>query len=181
MKKKLKDLSDNKLALKLQEDYDPMVFNVLLDRYQNRIVQQCRLLVKNPDTAEDLTQEILIKIFMKIKSFKADSQFSTWVYSITHNTCIDFIRKRKSLYLQLTSELAEAFEEEQEEHLDFTFAKFDEMLENMEPDTRTVLILKYKQNLSVKEIQDQLNISESAVKMRLLRARDKMRRYLLKE
>jgi RNA polymerase sigma factor (sigma-70 family) len=180
MYKNFKNLSDNELALKLQDTYDPVIFNELLGRYMNKILKQCRLLVKNSDTAEDLTQEILIKIFMKINSFKANSQFSTWVYTITHHTCIDFIRKNKrNLYQQLTAELAEAIEEEQntDEPLDFSFEKFNKMLEEMEPETKTILILKYQQNLSIKEMQDQLKIGESAIKMRLLRARERMRKY----
>lgn len=182
MYKNFKNIPDNNLALKLKGSYDPLIFNELFGRYRNKILKQCRLLVKNSDTAEDLTQEILIKIFMKINSFKADSQFSTWVYTVTHHTCIDFMRKNKNnLYQKLTAELAEAIEEEQngDEHLDFSFEKFDKMLEEMEPETKTILLLKYKQNLSIKEIQGQLNIGESAIKMRLLRAREKMRRYLL--
>lgn len=182
MYKNFKNLSDNEIALKLQGNYDPVLFNELFGRFHKKILRQCQLLVKHSDTAEDLTQEILIKIFMKINSFKADSQFSTWVYSITHHTCIDFIRKnKKNLYQQLTAELSEALEEEQsaDEPLDFSFEKFDKMLEGMEPEVKTIIILKYKQNLSIKEMQEHLNIRESAIKMRLLRAREKMRKYLL--
>lgn len=180
MYRNFKNLSDNELALELQGNYDPLLFNELFGRYKNKILQQCRLLVQNTDTAEDLTQEILIKIFMKINSFKAESHFSTWVYSIAHHTCIDYIRKNKrNLYQLLSEEIAEAFEDEQEsdELLDFSFEKFDKMLEEMEPEARTVIILKYKQNLSIKEMQDHLKIGESAIKMRLLRAREKMRKY----
>lgn len=184
MYRNFKNLSDNELALKLQGNYDPLLFNELFGRYKNKIFLQCRLLVQNTDTAEDLTQEIFIKIFMKINSFKAESHFSTWVYSITHHTCIDYIRKnKKNLYEQLTAELAEAIEEDQNEDdtIEFSFEKFDKMLKEMEPETRTIIILKYKQNLSIKEMQDHLKIGESAIKMRLLRAREKMRKYLNEE
>lgn len=185
MDKKYKNFSDNELAVKLQQTYDPLIFNELLRRYNNKILKQCQILVKKSDVAEDLTQEILIKLFMKINSFKSESQFSTWVFSITHHTCIDFLRKnRKILYQQLTSEIAEAFEEEigdsGNDVIDFTIEKFDKMLEDMEPETKIILILKYKQNLSIKEMQEQLKIGESAIKMRLMRARDKMKKYLMK-
>ena len=184
MEKLFNKYTDNDLALLLRDNYDPAVFNELLRRYNNRIKKQCQLLVKNEDTAEDLTQEILIKLFMKIKSFKAESEFSTWVFSITHHTCIDFLRKNKKvLYQKFTSELAESLGEEViengEEIVDFSLEKFEMLLNDLDEETRSILILKYKQNLSLRDIQEQMKLGESAIKMRLKRAREKMRKLLI--
>ncbi|MGK7392020.1 MAG: RNA polymerase sigma factor [Candidatus Cyclobacteriaceae bacterium M2_1C_046] len=186
MEKKYKYFSDNELAVLLKDNYDPAVFNELVNRYNSKIKKQCQLLVKNEDNAEDLAQEILIKLFMKIKSFKAESEFSTWIFSITHHTCIDFLRKNKKvLYQKFTEELAESLGEDisenGEELLDFSVEKFEKLLDELDPETRSILILKYKQNLPIKDIQEQMNLGESAIKMRLKRAREKMKKLLVRK
>lgn len=186
MEKKYKKFSDNELAALLKDNYEPAVFNELVDRYSNKIKKQCQILVKNEDNAEDLSQEILIKLFMKVKSFKAESEFSTWIFSITHHTCIDFLRKNKKvLYQKFTEELAESLgediTEDGEELMDFSFEKFETLLNELDTETRSILILKYKQNLSLKEIQEQMKLGESAIKMRLKRAREKMKKLLVRK
>lgn len=186
MEKSYKKYSDNLLAQLFLENYDPAAFNELVNRYQQKIRKQCKLIVKKEDVTEDLTQEIFIKIFMKIRSFKAESEFSTWIYSITHHTCIDYLRKnRKVLYQKFTIELAESLGEDisenNEDLAEFSLEKFEELLNTFDPETRSILILKYKQNLSLKEIQEQMKLGESAIKMRLKRAREKMKKLLVKK
>lgn len=184
MERKFLKYRDEEIAAILKDHYDPTAFNELHHRYESCIKKQSMMLVKDAKAAEDLVQEIFIKVFVKIGSFKADALFSTWIYSIAHNTCIDFLRKNKRIhYEKLTQELAERFEDEvledDKERLDFTVEDFDKMLEDMEPETRIIMILKYKQQLSIQAIMEQLHISESAVKMRLSRARQKIRKHLI--
>ena len=137
--------------------------------------------VKNHDTAEDLCQDILIKIYLKINTFKSGSRFTTWLFSIIHNHCMDYLKKnRKGLHQEITKELSD----EVGELLEFDETVSDEiseellsgLLDQITPEGKLILLLKYKEKKSIKDIQIALNISESTVKMRLKRAKDKINR-----
>lgn len=75
-------------------------FNLLYDRYTNKVYSKCISMLKESELAEDATQEIFVKVLLSISKFSGKSKFSTWLYSVTYNYCIDIIRKgkRRSLY-----------------------------------------------------------------------------------
>ena len=72
-------------------------FELLVTEYQQRIYNFALRMVQNPEDAADLTQEIFILVLRKLRTFRGDSKFSTWLYSIACNTCRDFLRRRKLL------------------------------------------------------------------------------------
>ena len=72
-------------------------FELLVTEYQRRIYNFALRMVQNPEDAADLTQEIFILVLRKLRTFRGDSKFSTWLYSIACNTCRDFLRRRKLL------------------------------------------------------------------------------------
>lgn len=173
-----KKLSDDELVALLQED-NMRYFSVLADRYEPVIIKKCKTYVKDEDTAEDLSQEVLIKIFMKIKSFKKEANFSTWLYAIIHNTCIDYLRKNKKntrqvLTDKMVDELPELIDEVDELPIELSEAILDKLLDEIGPEEKLLLLLKYKEKHSIKDIQASLQLSESAIKMRLKRAKEKV-------
>ena len=71
-------------------------YSELLDQYQQKVFGTCISFVPNKEDAEDIAQEVFLEVFKSIKKFKGDSKLSTWIYKITTNKCLEFIRKRNT-------------------------------------------------------------------------------------
>ena len=185
-----KNFTDEQLMIMLKEVYHPRYFSMLVQRHENYILKKCRSYVKDVDEAEDLCQEILIKLFTKIQSFKGEAKFSTWLFAIIHNTCVDHLRKNKRnvrevITGKMADELAEMIEGVDEVPEDLSMMILEELLEDLSQEDKMILLLKYKEKHSLKDIQSTLGLSESAVKMRLARAKGKVNKlyetFLLKK
>lgn len=175
---KKNNLQDEELITLIQQG-NLHYFSILSTRYEGYITKKCKTYVKNSDTAEDLCQEILIKIFLKINDFQKKANFSTWLYSIIHNTCIDYLRKNKKnsqqvLTEKMVDEVADLIEDVDEVPQEVSLQILDQLLDTISPEEKLLLLLKYKEKHSIKDIQTSLNLSESAVKMRLKRAKEKI-------
>lgn len=180
-----KNISDEELVLLLQDDSQLRYFSLLTQRHEKYILRKCKSYVKDDDVAGDLCQEVLIKLFLKIKTFRGEARFSTWLFSIIHNTCMDHLRKnRKNVHQVLTEKMAddvaEMIDGVDEIPEELSTKILDALLEEISPDERMLLLLKYKEKHPIKDIQLTLGLSESAVKMRLKRARDKVNKLYLK-
>ncbi|MEN7548400.1 RNA polymerase sigma factor [Rapidithrix thailandica] len=172
-------ITDEELVGQLQKSFEPKLFALLSERYEKKIVAQCRTYVKDEDTAKDLAQDVFVKLFLKISMYKGDAKFSSWLYTITNNTCLDYLRKNsKHLHTEISNELADKLEEisefDEEVPEEVSIEILQQLLEQIPPQDKMILMLKYKEHLSLKEIQETMGIGESAVKMRLKRAREKV-------
>lgn len=88
-------LTDEALVELLITSQDPFLFKVLYERYFFMVFNKCLSFSKNSQEAEDICQDIFIKLLIKIKSFKGDSKFSTWLYSFTYNHCVNYYHRNK--------------------------------------------------------------------------------------
>src|SRR5690606_36862802 len=121
-----------------------------------------------------------LKVITKLGTFKENARFSTWLYSITCNYCMDSIRKSKRMKEEGIYEGADFVEEEVDNELmSMQEEGLRKSLNEISPEEKAMLLMKYQDNFSVKEFADALNISESATKMRLLRTKEKMRKLYL--
>ena len=184
MSKEVVNLNDHDLIALLKSG-NHRYFSVLTDRYQPYILKKCISYVKDRDAAEDLAQEILIKVFTELDHFRSEAKFSTWLFAIIHHTCVDYLRRnKKSVRKVLTVKLADSLGEwlDDNEELDEvkTIELMDALLEQLSPEDKLILLLKYKEKHSIQDIVLAMHLSESAVKMRLKRAREKMN-HLYKE
>jgi RNA polymerase sigma-70 factor (ECF subfamily) len=140
--------------------------------------------VKDTDAAEDLCQEILVKVYLQLNSYRKDARFTTWLHSITHNLCMDYLRKnKKNLHQEITVQLADEIGEILETDLPEDSPTEDvltDLLEQVPVEDKLILLLKYKEKYSLHEIQEMMHIGESALKMRLNRAKSKIRQLYLK-
>lgn len=172
-----KNISDEELVHILQGDGNLAYFSLLSQRHEERILKKCKSYVKDQDTAEDLCQEILIKIFLNLKSFREEAKFTTWLFAIIHNTCMDHLRKDKKrsahkvITEKMSDEVADMIDGVDEIPEELSIQILDHLLEVISPEEKMLLLLKYKEKHSIKDIQESLGLSESAVKMRLKRAR----------
>ena len=153
-----------------------MCFSLLYNRYASKIYAKCLSILRDEMLAEDATQEIFMKIFMNLSRFEEKAKFSTWIYSITYNYCIDYLRRKQKG--DIFSEDIEKAADVQDDIPDETLLEMEtkqlkQLLDQMPTGDKTILLMKYQDDLSIKEIADALNKSESAVKMKLKRAKEK--------
>lgn len=153
-----------------------MCFSLLYNRYAPKIFSKCLAILKDEMLAEDATQEIFMKIFLNLSRFEEKAKFSTWIYSITYNYCIDYLRRKQKgdIFSEDIEKAADVQEEIPDEVLIEMEAKqLKRVLDQIPAGDRTILLMKYQDDLSIKEIADALNKTESAVKMKLKRAKNK--------
>jgi RNA polymerase sigma factor (sigma-70 family) len=165
------------MSLYADDHTDQELTRIYRENYKN-VYYLVLSYVKERENALDLTQDIFLKAFVRINSFKGESAVSTWLYAIAKNHCLEFIRKNRKIFIDLDEFSNQSAEEEFDLEEELTRESKSEWIEKSldaidDPD-RIILFLKYRMKLSVSEIQEQLNLSESAVKMRLQRARKRI-------
>lgn len=156
----------------------------LYSKYFNRVYQKCYSYTKNKDDAFDLAQDILLKAFEKLSGYKGKSSYSTWLYAITHNHCITHVIKHNKYNNEIISEGFEIADDslyEEEELMQDSERKeadIQRILNEIPSVERDMLEKKYRYNYSIQDLQKEFNLSASAVKMRLMRARQRMEQKL---
>ncbi len=178
-------LSDEEIIKKYLDTHDRKYYSVLYDRYSKKVFGKCISLLKSESKAEDAMQDIFIKILLNLSKFSGKSKFSTWVYSITYNYCIDVIRRKKKDPSVLMDNIADEYDpiEEVEDQflLETNIQRLKVILDEIPVGDKSILLMKYQDNLSIREIGDMLEKSESAIKMKIKRAKLKFKKaYYLK-
>lgn len=156
-------------------------FELLYRRYARKVFAKCISMLKDEVKAGDATQEIFTKVFVNLSKFNFKSKFSTWVYSITYNYCIDALRKQQRRGAIFSDELDDAPDEVVPEVSDAEMAEIkidmlQKVLAQLPAGDRILLEMKYKEGQQIKEIAALLNKSDSAIKMKLKRAKAKAKR-----
>jgi RNA polymerase sigma-70 factor (ECF subfamily) len=173
----IRQLTDEQLIVLILKDGKKELFSVLYSRYFLKVQDKCFSFLKNKPQAEEFANDILSKAFEKLDSFKGKSQFSSWLYSLSYNAIIDYLRKKKQLHYpnwNQTNELPEIIDESESEAQQPSYEQLLEIFEKIHPEEKALLLMKYQDALSLKEIAGSLSISEDAVKMRLKRARSRV-------
>ncbi len=172
-------LPDEDLVKAIVKDNNTLLFEILYDRYAMLVYNKCFGFAKDGAEAQDLTQDVFLKLFVKLGSFKEKSKFSTWLYAFTYNHCVNYVTRNTAKKFEKQSvdyKDIENLSEDDDDHsfLDMKVDKLKIALELISPDEKMILLLKYQDFLSIKEIESVLGIGESAVKMRIKRAKDKL-------
>lgn len=174
MANSLSSLPDDEIILKMKTENASKYFEILYKKYYSKVLDKCYSFVKNKKLAEELTEDIFSKIYEKLPSFKQLSTFSSWLYAITYNHCIDYLRDKKKLHYpnwNRENELPEIIDDTEEIAEDVDYDKLMIIMEMIHPEEKALLLMKYKDELSMKQIGIALRVSEDAAKMRLKRAR----------
>lgn len=156
-------------------------FRLLHDRYAARIYSKASTMLRDQEQAEDATQEIFTKIFLNLGNFQGTAKFSTWVYSVTYNYCIDKIRKEKRSRELFVSEIDDPPDQvdDQDDAAELAIMQVNELrkvLAELNDSDRTLLLLKYKDGIKIKDIAEMFGKNESAIKMQLKRAKEKAKK-----
>jgi RNA polymerase sigma-70 factor (ECF subfamily) len=174
---KLSDIEAIKEYLRTKQ---PQYFNILYKKYSSKVYSKCLSLLRDEGLAKDAAQDIFIKIFLNLAKFGAQSKFSTWVYSITYNYCIDVIRKKKKMRSIFSDEIENApdiiEEVPDEELLAMEVSRLKVVLDKIPVGDKMVLLMKYQDDMQIKEIAVVLGKTESAIKMKIKRAKHKAQR-----
>ncbi|MFZ3184014.1 MAG: RNA polymerase sigma factor SigX [Pseudomonas sp.] len=174
-----RELSDEELVARANVEllHITRAYEELMRRYQRTLFNVCARYLGSERDADDVCQEVMLKVLYGLKNFEGKSKFKTWLYSITYNECITQYRKerRKRRLLDALSldPLEEAIEEKPVKAEDR--AGLDRWLVHVNPIDREILVLRFVAELEFQEIADIMHMGLSATKMRYKRALDRLR------
>lgn len=175
-------LSDEDLIEKYKASQQTAFFDVLYERYSDKVYAKCISMLKDNGLAEDAVQDIFMKVLLSISKFRGASKFSTWLYSITYNFCIDKIRrrnKRRSLVKEVDDigNLDGVSEDAGDgELLETSVRQMKAVLDKLKAGDKAVLLMKYQDEMTIKDMTLVLDMSESAIKMKIKRAKERFKR-----
>lgn len=182
------------LSVEVDADYDSVArcrrgdreaFAVLVQKYQSKVLTLVVRILDNHSEAEDIAQDVFIKVFQSLHEFRGASRFSTWLYRITVNHCLNHLRRRtRQQQTLVVTEPEDWMQEsptsnpyrtlEQKERWALVQAK----LQALSPEHRTIILLRDFEGLPYEEIADVLQLESGTVKSRLHRARMELKALL---
>ncbi|WP_295676651.1 RNA polymerase sigma factor [uncultured Mucilaginibacter sp.] len=158
---------------------DTTAFKVLVERYQNLVFTIAFRITGKREEAEEVAQDVFLKVYNSLAGFEGNAKFSSWIYRIAHNTALTKIRNRKEEFKELDTTgnrdygLANSIVNEADQT--FTKEYINRAINMLEPEEATIITLFYLADQSLEEIAPVLNIEPNAAKVRLFRARKKLR------
>lgn len=163
---------------------DAEAFTLLVDRYQARVYGYVRRMLRSIEDAEDVSQEVFIKAFQNIDSFDSRASFSTWLFKIASNLCIDKLRKQEkenrvgfeSLELDGTVSFDKSWDPEASLNAKELAIAIEKSITQLSNKLKPVLLLHDQQNLGYEEIAEILSIPVGTVKSRLFLAREELKK-----
>jgi len=150
---------------------DQRSFRRLRHKYHDAIFNLIARMIRNREEVEDLTQEAFIKAFTSLASFNDEYAFSTWLYKIATNNCIDHIRRKKLLTFSIDKPDKSIIADQRKKIL-------DEAINSLPPKYRQVIILRHTEEKEYQEIARQLKLPLGTVKAHIFRAREMLYKYL---
>ncbi len=183
------DRTEQRIIQKAKEG-DRTAFAELVDLYKDRVYHISYRMLGNRQEAEDVAQETFIRVYNNLESYNPQYKFSTWIYRIATNLSIDFIRKRKqSLSLDADISGAEGLDwhdrladsglgPEEEVLADEFQNEVQGAIMGLNPKYRSVMVLRYIQDLSLQEISETVQLPVSTIKTRIHRGREALRKKL---
>ena len=173
------------ISLVLKGDHN--AYALLVERYKSYVFTLTFRFTKNREDAEEVSQDIFVKAYRSLADFKGTAKFSTWLYTIVNTTCITFLRKKRldirSLDDEKTFEVADsqdsgfrANQVEQKSRLNMV----NQAIAMLSPDDAEIITLFYKSEQSLEEISQILGLEVNTAKVRLHRARTRLKEKMEK-
>jgi len=176
---------DYGLVIKATKEKDQQAFAELMSRYKDSIYFMLYKMVKNKDDAEDLTLEAFGKAFNRLSQYTPNYAFSTWLFKIATNNCIDFLRKKRKNILSIDNGIenkdgdkmmieikSDGRTPEQETMRDQKIELMRTYVKKLKPRYETLVVMRYFKEMSYEEISSELNLPLGTVKAQLFRARE---------
>ena len=159
---------------------DSISFGVIVERYQNMVFTLALKMLKHREESEEVSQDTFIKIYKSLSKFNGESKFSTWIYRIAYNTCLDRIKKNSkynndveindvtSNEIFQASTIFDSLENKERSII------IKECMDKLPEEERVIMHLFYFEELSLKEIVEIVSMTEGNIKVKLFRARKKL-------
>ena len=176
---------DYELVLRATKNKDQQAFSDLMDKYKDPIYYMLLKMVNNNDDAEDLTLEAFGKAFNRLNQYTPNFAFSTWLFKIATNNCIDFLRKKKKNVMSINNRVSNNDGEEYmfeiksdgmtPEQIAMNEQKIQLMrqyVKKLKPRYEILVEMRYFKEMSYEEISIELNLPLGTVKAQLFRARE---------
>jgi RNA polymerase sigma factor (sigma-70 family) len=176
---------DLQLVELAREKHDQKAYAELMGLYKDAIYFMCLKMMNNPDDAEDMTIEAFGKAFKKLDQYTPDFAFSTWLFKIASNNCIDFIRKKKMDLLsinrvyddeegiEMSHNIPGHGQDPEEKMIEKQKIKLmREVVEKLKPHYKQLVTLRYFEEYSYEEISEEMDLPLGTVKAQLFRARE---------
>ena len=176
---------DYELVIRATKKKDQQAFAELMDKYKDSIYYMLLKMVNNNDDAEDLTIEAFGKAFNRLHQYTPNFAFSTWLFKIATNNCIDFLRKKKKNVMSIDNRIpnndgddfmfeikSEGMTPEQLAMNDQKIQLMRQYVKKLKPRYEILVEMRYFKEMSYDEISDELNLPLGTVKAQLFRARE---------
>jgi len=185
----MNETSDDLQLIARFKQNDMSAFGEIVSKYQDKVYNLCRHMLRNADDAQDAAQDVFLKAYQALPKFQPEASLYTWLYRIATNTCIDY--RKKPIFESLLGDFGEgerlihdrASDAPSPEKL-YQSKQIDQALQEglgkLSPKLRAIIILKEIEELSYEEIADTLEISMGTVKSRIARAREELRKLMKK-
>jgi RNA polymerase sigma-70 factor (ECF subfamily) len=161
---------------------DHQAYGELVDRHKDYVFTLVLRVVKNREDAEEVAQDVFIKAYKYLADFRGNSKFTTWIYTIANNTSISFLRKKRPEVLSMDDERIFVAAEKQDSGMSANSIEqksklkmVNQAIAMLGPDDATVITLFYKGEQSLEEIAAVLGVEQNAAKVRLHRARARLK------
>lgn len=178
------ELTDEELVARANREllHTTVAYEELMRRYQRTLFNVCARYLGNDRDADDVCQEVMLKVLHGLRHFEGKSKFKTWLYSITYNECITQYRKekRKRRLMDALSLDQDESEEVVESSINIVTDRvsLDRWLVHVNQVDREILVLRFVAELEFQEIADIMHMGLSATKMRYKRALEKLRKSI---
>ena len=157
-------------------------FQELVEKYKQKVFYMALDMTGNHHDAEDLSQEVFMKVFTAIKDFRGEAKLSSWLYRIAMNTCIDKTRRKHLKLVDIDEKVYEqATPGKNPEQLvqdRATQDQIEQALQKLPPRQRSIFVMRHYNELMLREIAETLGISEGTVKAQLFRAIQRLQKEL---
>jgi RNA polymerase sigma-70 factor (ECF subfamily) len=183
---------EERLLIRRAQEGDRSAFEALVRLYDQNVLRMALQMVGSPEEARDLYQEAFLKVYRSIRQFRQESKFSTWLYRVVVNVCLDHLRRQKTRkevlvppteegepeFLQTIADERPGLNPERATHSKEISRRIKTALEDLNPRERMVFELKHYQGLKLRAIGEICHTSEQTVKNCLFRATQKLRTEL---
>jgi RNA polymerase sigma factor (sigma-70 family) len=171
-------LSDAELVEEIRSGNRELL-SELYNRYASKIYYKSLAMVKDASQAQDMAHDIFVKISTNLHKYKGTADLSFWIYAISYNHCITYLRKAKRLRFDPINEKFNFVDEGENELTekivrDLQLTQLKKLIKKLKPSQEVILLMRYQEGMSIKQIASILQIGESATKMRITRVRNRL-------
>lgn len=179
-KKKLSHLSDEELMQKVHHGSD-VALTEMYQRYSTPLMRYfTRMLWRDHPKAQDFLHDVFIKIIDNPQRFDGTRKFSTWIFSVAHNMCKNEYRKKSNHERLNGFHMSEVVNTDLDDNIDRMTVKYrlDKMLDELDEEDKTLLLLRYEEDLNIEQISEIVFLAEGTVKSRLFYLRKELAKKL---